>query len=486
MSKSGGVSKHCSILNYIKHENSELYELVQDLCIGRIFNPRRGTPGITFLHPDKSLLSQIKKMADGDNPEEAVAAIQSLVLLDYLPANSDFDDKKSDIPTFLRKKLPVASVSGAKVTLSNGAELTVDKKFKVRGDRSNMAVYNLTKKLVPTDTEPATFVNAKKGKNSKVKGGADFQRTKVALFEDVVTKQCEGKNRDYAMETLVSLVQYLKMTNSAKHLDVCSQLSWDTLATLAIVLQPYRNVEDECTYITASDFAEFSTLYSRGGELSSVYAYVINPHTTYKEMMESAVDSKAQNAVKAIAEEVFDKTAKANVPVELAAGYKKASSRNVFPVNSVRAKVLQNNKLAMAESELRVMSAVLLDNCTDVLDKNEFMDLFKFRCNLNAPYVVNSREQIQTSNIGFFYSVALLISRSSGFIHLPCMPGSALSEIHDLNVFISLDCKFENIALNYYQDVGSDSVMVKMLKEALASIEEKHKQPQSQPAPEAS
>ena len=155
------VSRYCSILNYIKNSDEDLYDIITDLCIARWFTPRRKN-GITFLFPDSALVKKIKKIVGEDEPEKVIPLFKALILDDYLPEPSDFENKKSDIPTRDRKKLPIKNVSGDKIILSNGATLSPDKSFKPRSDRMNMAVYKLSGNLVPTDTEKADYSNLKK------------------------------------------------------------------------------------------------------------------------------------------------------------------------------------------------------------------------------------------------------------------------------------------------------------------------------------
>ena len=141
MSKSG-VSKYCSILNYLKHNHEDLYELIQDLCIGRIFNPRKGSDGVTFLCPDKALMAELKKHASGSDPEKAVEMIQSIVIPDHLPSLSDFE---GDLPTMVRgKKITVEKSSSSSVELSGGASVSHDKNWDHRKDRTNLAVHTLS------------------------------------------------------------------------------------------------------------------------------------------------------------------------------------------------------------------------------------------------------------------------------------------------------------------------------------------------------
>ena len=251
---STGVSKQCSILNYLSHADVGLYNLLQDLCIGKMLIPRNGSPGITFLRPDDKMLKEIMKLAASDEPEKAIEALQSLVILDNLSNIKDFDEKKSDIPTYLRKKLLVTSVSGKKVTLQNNAVIVPDPGFTARKDRSNISVYLISGPLIPSDWPDATMTNAIKIKEKK--GGADLGDSRSMLFESVLKAFCD-KPQDPAMELLAAMYGWAcseeaKAANDSDKLKdaIKSKASGDTLATLAIILQPYKNnpdyVSNEC------------------------------------------------------------------------------------------------------------------------------------------------------------------------------------------------------------------------------------------------
>lgn len=409
---SKGVHKHCSVLNYIRHADEEMYELIQDLCIGRMFVPKRGSPGLTFLRPDKSLLKEIQSMASGDNPEEAVEAIQALVLLDNISSIKEFDDKRSDIPTYLRQKLPVMSADGKKVTLKNGAEIHPDKDFEARGDRANINVFLLSKALVPTKTEDSDFSNAKV-KRSKKEGGADLGSGRASLFEAVLNSTDAG--REPAMEMLVELHKFLKDKSELQAL-VASQCSYDALASLAIVLQPYKAGDKYLDDATVSGF--ITRLHGQGDykNQSSVFGLTENVASAYDSIMSScACDGKN---ITAQLEVLSSQVGKLNI-------VKKIES---FLMNDTVTKALPpqrrnlSKKERFAEAELRVLSAIAFDNEPD---RDSLLALYK-KCALDEPYMCADQDQVKNSNIGFYFSTVYLIARSDALAYLPGVAGGGV------------------------------------------------------------
>jgi hypothetical protein len=477
------VKKHCSILNYIKHSDNDLYDLIQDLCIGRIFMPKKNSPGLTFLRPSKELLSKIKDMASGDDPEEAVAALQSLVLLDHLPTIDDFADKKTDIPTFLHKKLPVKSIDAKEkcVHLNNGAKIVADKDFEARNDRGNISVYVISGHLVPTDTDPSNFSNAKPKNNRTVKGGADFTNSKKTLFDNVLKEccNCDFNVRDPAMEVLVSLCQYLKIKGSPKLNLVLSQLSCDTLASLAIILQPYKSTS---TYIdntesvdSNANIAEWLRYWSRTDTI--YYAYVTNPAQSYMEYMEQGKQlcHNTLDKVNTVRSKLVTILAKPTVVSKLYESYKLLSVSDTLP--NERKETLKNSKLALAESELRVYSALLRESSIDNrLDKYEAERMFKNMCTLDVPYMMSDKDLIKKCNIGFYFSTAYMIARSDAFVYLPGLlaDGVSMFEVADESKNIKL-CKVFEKSMSQLDVSYGDSAsarqgfIAEILKEELKS-----------------
>lgn len=436
---SKGVNKHCSILNYIRHADNELYELVQDLCIGRIFVPRRGSPGITFLRPDKNLFKEIQKMASGENPEEAVEAIQSLVLLDNISSLREFDDKRSDIPTFLRKKLPVDKADAKKVTLKNGAEITLDAEFMARGDRPNISVYMISKQLVPTDTEAADFSNAKA---KEKRGGADLgdeaSEDRKAVFESVVDVTFNG-NREPAMELLVAMNKWAETSRPEVAELIKSQASYDALASLAVVLQPYKT--EGTVYLSSEDWkafkrAVYGTSDDKGGayKSSSLYSFNKNAKNEYESWVESKhpAASELSSQVRVLA----DKVGRPSIVASLGKFY------NSWPkasLGALRSKL--SAKEHFAEAELRAISAVLCDNDSSL---DEVKAWFQ-KLNLNHPYMCDDKNSVAAGNIGVYFSTVYLIARSNALMYVPGMNlTGGIESISNESVTIDLNVSLKN------------------------------------------
>lgn len=440
MIKGGAVSKHCSILNYIRKADEELYELIQDLCIGRAFAPRRGAPGITFLRPDKSLLKDIKKLAEGENPEEAVDALQALILLDYLPSLSDFDLKKSDIPTFHRNKLPVTSADGKKVILQNGAEIIPDKDFNARSDRSNIAVHMISKALVPVDGEAADFSNAKVSKTKK--GGAELVGaglTRSELFQTVM-REMYGENnnqRDAAMELLVSL--YIWASSSAEHEEIAkliaSQVSHDSLASLAIILQPFKSSGK--IYITDADLKNFTEYMYKDASFQKSILYTFNPNAVaiYNKLCEG--NSKYQNNFKNIVDKitnVVDVSAMAPANIVSKMNNIIDNSKNILP--GMR-KDLTKQEI-YAETELRIMSAVVLENSDGNPSLVEMQYIYE-NCKLDKPQYLDNKPLMFSGHISWFMSTGMLAILSGAYCYVPCSDGSSsLEDVVKADKFINI------------------------------------------------
>ena len=412
MIKGGAVSKHCSILNYLRHADNELYELIQDLCIGRMFIPRRGSNGLTFLRPNKTLLAKIKKEAEGENPENAISMLQSMILLDHVSSISDFDNKKDDIPNFLRKKLSIKKVGASDVTLTNDATIKVDKDFMARADRSNIAVYVLDKEP-PESTETSEFKNSSK----KVKkGGAelfDMVDRRSQVFEKVLENMLE-QGTDAAAELIVELLNWATGDDGDKNVAelIKSQVSHDSLASLAIILQPYKNGSK---YISDDQLRSFSTSVYGEDKDAFVKMPIYSRDTNIKEQYDDLVNEKCGccDDIEKCRQDLHEKAAKPTIVNSLLKTLEKVKSCDLPKLR----KDLSTSEM-LAESELRVLSAILLDNSSGNPDVVEVKQLFS-SCTLDRPYMCGSQESINSSNVGYYYSTVYLMARSDALCYVP-------------------------------------------------------------------
>ena len=125
----GGSStpeSYCKITTYLQHHAPTLHDNIQDLCLFGAFSTRGGA-GVTLLLPDSKTLKKIDQMV-GKDSRKAVDMIKACILTSYLSSIELF--RSPTISNKLGFKLPVEHVSSSEVKLSNGATITVDRKFK--------------------------------------------------------------------------------------------------------------------------------------------------------------------------------------------------------------------------------------------------------------------------------------------------------------------------------------------------------------------
>lgn len=158
--------KFCRITKYIEKTDPKLYEILDDLCMLGSFRPRRGHNGTTFIYPSKDTISKLDKIRFTDDIDKGCDVVLAHIVHDYLPNAAAWSSKKNDIPNGLNRKLEVKSVTGAKVTLVDGAELEHDDNFKTfRTEGETQSVWRIKSgNLDPTKhTKQATLEHARQG-----------------------------------------------------------------------------------------------------------------------------------------------------------------------------------------------------------------------------------------------------------------------------------------------------------------------------------
>lgn len=357
--------------------------------------------------PDKALTAKLLKLAEQDS-DAAAKNIQNGLLLEYVSSMSGFKGRDAKNP------LPNARRQGVALGANLKMEQLSDAKFKGRSPvpnrEVNIAVYHLSDDFV-AEGEPVDLkeMAAKKDAQKSAKtGGAELgsqdQDNRQALFETVLKAQCgcvEGKNnanaRDAAMEILYELHQFYARNDPSVAQLIRSQLSYDTLASLAVVLQPYKS---EKTYIP--DITPFvKEMYSRDGNYrqSSLFTYNADIVNQFCHLYNQAVDEFKNHAVQGGDDFIMNKT-NANACIE------KYIQNNQQNLPSSR----QNKEQIKAELELRLVSALAQENKADY---DELLVLFQ-KYNLDKPYMLD----LDNIDSAFFYSVLQLAVRSDA-IYIP-------------------------------------------------------------------
>lgn len=393
------------IINYIKKKNPLLYEVIQDVCAGRMFLPRKGTAGVTFLNPDKTLTNRIVELANGDNPMDAIKLMHTLVIIDYIPDFKVFEAHSDDLATFNKKKLKIEKVSNS-ILLKGGSVVSYDNDFQRESDKANVMVYNVSKEFPEEDGNAI-------GKYSNISPSvAKKGSIKLSLInrEQIVQAAFRGRRpgRDPALEILVGLCSFLERNKCQNELDaVIQKISNDTMASLIVILRdeeelylsndtfnafvnaaPNEFKDDEFAFTAkpVSEFLRFKKMaVAKGGEITKRALQLMN--NELREISKPTVLNVLKNAYSTIKDLVV--TQGNNKPSEL--------------------------RLLM-EAEVRVLSAVYQDSDMDL---SQIINC----CNLDKPYLC-VQEVVSKLNASVYYSTVSLIAHSECFYHTP-----ALSEL---------------------------------------------------------
>ena len=205
--------------------------------------------------------------------------------------------------------------------------------------------------------------------------------------------------------------------------------SYDTLATLAIIMRPYGT----SPYLSDSLFKEFATnmhgndpsfrttthIYTRNKDVLSVYEGL-------------AGQSGDCSQLKSESQSIASKMSNVNA-VKLLVNYytSKAGSTGLTAAQ------------LFAEAELRVISATILDNSEGRYDKDELLAVYR-NCTLSKPYMCESADSVRSAGVGFYYSTVYLIARSDALWYQPGVTGDSLSSIANDGAFISLNEAMES------------------------------------------
>jgi hypothetical protein len=216
---------------------------------------------------------------------------------------------------------------------------------------------------------------------------------------------------DCAMEFIVSMHYYVsKMSENttnnttnttllnpeeAKNIKelIESQVSYDTITSLAIILQPYKDIK---TYINNEQFGKIIQGINGnvGDKLtnfnkSPVYTYIKNPCKYYENLVETCKFSEVSNKIKKICSELSSKLTKINPSntINLMLGEIK---NIVKPNTSVLGKLRCDSPMSLlfAESELRIVSAIVQEN--QVMEPEEVSEIISMfnQHNLNQVYYI--------------------------------------------------------------------------------------------------
>lgn len=208
------MKKYPSILSYLEAHYPDVFQLIEDLGMYSVLYPHKGR--VTFIIPDKSLTSELKKMAESDEPEKATDIISYLALTDLFTKPADFEARKNNIYTRLGRRFVIKSVTADKVLLPEG-EIKLDTDFKPfersgPSKRDNMAVWLLKGRVDPESAPVVDMKELRARSKGEVTGGDDaevkekIRALRAKVFEEHKALLLRGDRSHSAYLTAVSRV----------------------------------------------------------------------------------------------------------------------------------------------------------------------------------------------------------------------------------------------------------------------------------------
>ncbi len=438
-------STFCTIAQWLEKEDNTLYEAIQAICAMRFLKPSGGS-GLTFIYPEEEKYrDKIVQSQFGDSTEqlEGEKMVRSLILYHFFPNAAAFAQHKGDIANALGNKVKLVKTSGNSVELDGGATLAPDKDFTARSDRSDMAVWRISKGTMPSGSEKA--VVAKKGK--PVKGGArvaltnrpDFARAVENNFRGFIEKKCSGvssKGDPYA-EALMSLFMWLK--NTPEHMPIlrallaCTGTNWRI--AFYNVFQPDKG----------SNYLLDSGLFEQWQNETNGHCFVDNPaqrlvafasnlnSSTDKDLMASEEGrAKYRAAVGTVRHGLLQSINQATLGSEMVSQYQQLSRTNhiagldepVFP-EVLAAYYAANPDIKCLQEELRFVGGQAFEDIEDDSHKAseyknahaELCQILKTALNLNGGLSSCSlfNNELQKSSV-VWYSRPFALLRSTHFM----------------------------------------------------------------------
>jgi hypothetical protein len=245
--KKGHPTKFCQILSWVEVQDSALADAIKHLCLTGIFHPR-SRPGITFMYPkDKEFREEIVTKAFGEQAEEAVSLIESLVLLDVFRSGAEFGQRP--VGSARGIKLAVESADVGRVRFAGGLELVPADDFRVleRGAPPRLAVWLIAKGRPPLEGEPYAPPAPKRrarGGGAPQSLGAPNDRMHLAAktaseFDCCMRKDlCRGYNPYLARS--VSLLRFLQLQHPDEYKKVLPLIDYNPLLTFYFLVEPAK------------------------------------------------------------------------------------------------------------------------------------------------------------------------------------------------------------------------------------------------------
>jgi len=231
MSKSKTNDTHCSLYGWLKDNNSELFNILEDMCAPGLFRPRHPT---TFLNPNEKLTQELVKMCDNGEGEEAFKILSSLFIFGK---HSKLD---GELVSYNRKKYET-DLSGLKK----------DNSFIQWKSKDNSAVFSYDLPKFPKEGKAAQPPKLERKKRD-VDGGSDVNQKRITdtkkLFENL--NNDGNKLFEKVARNLNSLLEHVQSKSQSEFDKIKLLMDPNMIVSWFILVQPTKtndhNISDEC------------------------------------------------------------------------------------------------------------------------------------------------------------------------------------------------------------------------------------------------
>jgi len=286
MSKAG--VKYCSLHTFVKKENPELFNLLEDLCAIGLFRPKYPT---TFINPSSKVVNKLKDLISKGDSETAFEHLQKHFIY------GKHTELKGELVTYNSKAM---KTDLSKVTKKN----TNFNLWKSRGD--NVVVYDQTSDdLLEEGAEKERPKSEKKNSTKKGKGDAD----RMSITHDLLKKASNGENIMHVFaHNINGLLEVLKQHDENQFKKILEKLDPNPVVCWYILVKPSCDCssvnEDNC-YVSDEVFDKWASLGN--ANINNTKSTLLREVFSSNDFDTSKI-AKAKNARKSLNEVGFKQT----------------------------------------------------------------------------------------------------------------------------------------------------------------------------------
>jgi hypothetical protein len=247
-------NKYSKISEWIEDHYSKLFDIMCNLSIEKSVDTNKIYSEITFLMPDKSLMSIIEQMYSEDF-EKTINLIISLVVPIYIGTIDDFVKASKNKTLGNKHKYlfpPIKDFNGKEVVFDNGMIITqASHKFKA----NKLAIWKISGTFPPNDTDDSvkeTFtINIKRNDSSSKRSIRDEHDDSRKIFAINIEKKADVIGTQAYLYAVVMLINAISKKKNVLN-NIFPIIDIDPIITFYLLIEPYKT----------SDFLVSSSIFT--------------------------------------------------------------------------------------------------------------------------------------------------------------------------------------------------------------------------------